>query len=160
MFEHRGEKYFIVDSHLHMWSAGPDNWKPGAEQYAKGWIECFHAYMGLGPPETHWPLEKFMSYTHDDFVHDVFEEGGVDYGIFQSTYLREWYTNGFNTAAQNAELLEKYPDRLIVNGRFDPRDGTAGSTSAIRASRCARNGCRSTPSKAWRVKCAKPIRSA
>ena len=22
---------------------------PGAEQYAKGWIECFHAYQGLGP---------------------------------------------------------------------------------------------------------------
>ena len=26
----------------------PDNWVPGAEQYAKGWIECFHAYQGLG----------------------------------------------------------------------------------------------------------------
>ena len=34
------------------------NWVEGAEQYAKGWIECFHAYMGLGPPETHWPLEQ------------------------------------------------------------------------------------------------------
>jgi predicted TIM-barrel fold metal-dependent hydrolase len=126
MYEHQGEKYFIVDAHLHMWSAGPDNWKPGAEQYAKGWIECFHAYMGLGPPETHWPIEKFMSYTHEDFVHDVFEEAGTDYGIFQSTYLREWYTNGFNTAAQNGALFDKYPDRLIVNGRFDPRDGAAG----------------------------------
>src|SRR5579875_1896748 len=88
MYEHNGEKYFIVDSHLHMWSAGPDNWVKGQEQYAKGWIECFHAYQSLGPADTHWPIEKFMSYTHDDFVHDVFEEGGVDVGIFQSTYLK------------------------------------------------------------------------
>ena len=45
---------------------------------------------------------------------------------FQSTYLREWYTDGFNTAEQNAKLFEKYPDKLIVNGRFDPRDGDEG----------------------------------
>ena len=130
MYEKDGNKYFVVDSHLHMWSAGPDNWVKGQEQYAKGWIECFHAYMGLGPEETHWPLEKFMSYTHDDFVKDVFEDGGVDVGIFQSTYLREWYTDGFNTAEQNAKLFEKYPDKLIVNGRFDPRDGDEGLEAA------------------------------
>ena len=79
MFEHNGEKYFIVDGHCHFWDASPANWKPGAEQYAKGWIECFHAYMGLGPPETHWPLEKFQKYSEDDFVKDVFEGGGAEH---------------------------------------------------------------------------------
>ena len=74
MYEKNGEKYFIVDSHIHFWDASPANWKPGAEQYAKGWIECFHAYMGLGPPETHWSLEKFQKYSEEDFVHDEFEE--------------------------------------------------------------------------------------
>ena len=33
---------------------------------------------------------------------------------------------GFNTAERNARLVEKYPDKLIVNGRWDPRDGDAG----------------------------------
>jgi predicted TIM-barrel fold metal-dependent hydrolase len=56
----------------------------------------------------------------------MFVEGHVDHAIFQSTYLREWYTNGFNTIDQNAQLLEKWGDRLIVNGRFDPREGEAG----------------------------------
>jgi predicted TIM-barrel fold metal-dependent hydrolase len=126
MYEKDGEKYFVVDSHLHFWDASPGNWLPGQEQYAKGWIECFHAYMGLGPAETHWPLEKFMKYSEEDFVHDVFEEGHVDVGIFQSTYLKSWYRDGFNTAERNATLAEKYPDRLIVNGRFDPREGEAG----------------------------------
>jgi hypothetical protein len=126
MYEHKGEKYFIVDGHLHMWDASPENWVKGQEQYAQGWIECFHAYMGLGPPETHWPIEKFMKYSEQDFVSDVFENGGVDVGIFQSTYLKEWYTAGFNTAQANGAMAEKHPGRLIVNGRFDPRDGEAG----------------------------------
>ncbi|HEY3728128.1 MAG TPA: amidohydrolase family protein [Solirubrobacteraceae bacterium] len=126
MYEHNGEKYFIVDSHIHMWDASPENWVKGHEQYAKGWIECFHAYMGLGPPETHWPLEKFMKYSDEDFEKDVFADGGVDVGIFQSTYLKEWYTTGFNTAAANARMAEKHPGKLIVNGRFDPRDGDNG----------------------------------
>ena len=54
MYEKDGEKYFVVDSHMHFWDASPANWVAGAEQYAKGWIECFHAYQGLGPTETHW----------------------------------------------------------------------------------------------------------
>ena len=48
MYEKDGEKYFVFDSHLHFWDASPENWVKGDEEYAKGWIECFHAYMGLG----------------------------------------------------------------------------------------------------------------
>ena len=91
MYEKDGKKYFVVDSHLHLWDASPENWVKGSEAYAKGWIECFHAYQSLGPPETHWPIEKFMKYSIEDFEKDVFEDGGVDHGIFQSTYLKEWY---------------------------------------------------------------------
>src|SRR5437016_3998721 len=126
VYSHNGDNFFVVDGHLHFWDASPANWVSGQEQYAKGWIECFHAYMGLGPEETHWPIEKFQKYSEEDFVKDVFEDGHVDVGIFQSTYLKEWYTDGFNTLEKNAELVEKYPDKLIVNGRFDPREGEAG----------------------------------
>ena len=126
MYEKDGEKYFIVDWHMHYWDASPANWVPGAEQYAKGWIECFHAYQALGPPETHWPIEKFQGYTEDDLMKDVFEDGYVDIAIFQPTYLKEWYTDGFNTTERNAALGEKHPGRFIVNTRFDPRDGDDG----------------------------------
>src|ERR1039458_6608142 len=74
LYESNGEKYFIVDSHMHYWNAAPDNWVPGAEQYAKGWIECFHAYQGLGPPETHWSIEHFQKYSEDDLMKDVRSE--------------------------------------------------------------------------------------
>lgn len=126
MYEKDGEQFLIVDSHLHFWDASPGNWVAGQEQYAKGWIECFHAYQGLGPKETHWPLEKFQRYTEADFEKDVFQDGYVDVGIFQSTYLKEWYTDGFNTVEKNAALAAKHPGRLITNGRWDPREGDAG----------------------------------
>lgn len=126
MYEKDGEKYFVVDTHVHFWDASRENWKPGAEQYAKGWIDCFYGYHQLGPPETHWDYEKYLKVTPEDFERDVFTEGHVDHAIFQSTYLKEWYSNGFNTAEQNAQLLDKWGDRLIVNGRFDPRDGDLG----------------------------------
>ena len=61
---------------------------PGQEQYAKGWIECFHAYQGLGPTETHWSIEHFQKYSEDDLMKDVFEDGYVDVAIFQPTYLQ------------------------------------------------------------------------
>src|SRR3954467_7430621 len=126
MYEKNGEKYFIFDSHLHFWDASPDNWVQGAEQYAKGWIECFHAYQSLGPAETHWSLEHFQKYSAEDFEKDVFQDGGVDHAVLQSTYLKEWYTNGFNDIDQNASLLDRFGDKLILNGRWDPREGKAG----------------------------------
>jgi uncharacterized protein len=126
LYESNGEKYFIVDEHMHYWNAAPDNWVPGAEQYAKGWIECFHAYMGLGPPETHWPLEKFQKYSEEDLMTDVFEDGHVDAAILQPTYLKEWYKEGFNTTERDAGLAEKHPGKLMSNTRWDPRDGDAG----------------------------------
>ncbi len=126
MYESNGEKYYVLDSHLHFWDASPENWVKGRERFAAGWIENFHGYQSLGPPETHWPMGKFQKYTVEDFEKDVFTEGHVDKAIFQSTYLKDWYTNGFNDIEQNAALLERFPGKLIVNGRFDPRDGEAG----------------------------------
>src|ERR1700748_1731311 len=52
MYSRNGDTYFIVDGHCHFWDASPANWVKGQEQYAKGWIVCFHAHMGLGPAEA------------------------------------------------------------------------------------------------------------
>jgi hypothetical protein len=91
MYEKDGEKYFVVDTHMHYWNAAPDNWVEGAEQYAKGWIECFYGYHGLGPADTHWSLEKYQKYSEEDLMRDVFDAGHVDVAIFQPTDLTEWY---------------------------------------------------------------------
>ena len=126
MYEKDGEKYFVVDSHMHYWDASPENWVEGRENLAKGWIDCFYGYHQLGPPQTLWSWEKYCKYSADDLMRDVFEEGHVDKAIFQSTYLKYWYKTGFNTAERNAQLAEKYPEKFILNGRWDPREGEAG----------------------------------
>jgi len=140
MYEKDGEKYFVVDGHTHFWDASPENWVPGQEQYAKGWIECFHAYQSLGPPETHWSIEQFQKYPEDMMMRHLFEEGHVDVAIFQPTYLKQWYRNGFNTTEVNAALAERHPGKFVVNTRWDPRDGDDGLKEL--ADNVARWGCK------------------
>ncbi len=79
-----------------------------------------------GPPETHWSIEHFQKYSEDDLMKDVFEDGYVDVAVFQPTYLKEWYKEGFNTTERNAEMGKRHPGKFIYNTRFDPRDGDEG----------------------------------
>ena len=47
-------------------------------------------------------------------------------GILNSTYLYEFYKNGFNSHQQNNVIKAKYPDRFFLYGSFDPREEEAG----------------------------------
>lgn len=111
MYEKNGEKYFVVDGHMHFWDARRENWVEGREDLAKGWIDCFYGYHKLAPEETHWDWEHYLKVSEADLMKDVFEDGYVDKAIFQSTYLKYWYKDGFNTVEQNGSLLERHPDR-------------------------------------------------
>ena len=124
MYEKDGEKYFVVDGHVHYWDASPEN---QANKYGEGFINCFYDYhANLSPEEYVWDKAKFQKYTEEDLMHDLFEIGYVDVAIFQPTYLTDFYTNGFNTTEQDAVLKEKHPDKFIVNGSFDPRGEAQG----------------------------------
>ena len=127
MYEKDGEKYFIFDSHLHFWDASPANWVKGHEEYAKGWIECFHAYQGLGPAETHWTIEHFQKYSVDDFEKDVFagrrrRQGGVPVDVPEGVVHERLQRH----RAERGAAGPLPGDKLIVNGRWDPREGEAG----------------------------------
>jgi len=148
VYEKDGTKYFVVDSHMHYWDASPQNWVAGHENYAKGWIDCFHAYQSLGPPETHWTIEHFQKYSEDDLMKDVFDQGYVDVAVFQPTYLKEWYTEGFNTTERNGALSEKHPGKFVVNTRFDPREGQAGLDELARNGTPRGGSNASTPTRA------------
>jgi predicted TIM-barrel fold metal-dependent hydrolase len=119
-----GEQIFIVDGHIHLWDASPENQK---NRYGRGFIDCFYAYhKNLSPKEYHWPLNKYEKYTVDDLLHDILEIGYVDVGIFQPTYLTDFYKNGFNTTEQNYVAYQASPKNFRLNGSFDPRDGEKG----------------------------------
>jgi predicted TIM-barrel fold metal-dependent hydrolase len=124
LYEKDGEKYFVVDGHVHYWDASLEN---TTNKYGEGFIRCFYDYhKNLSPEEYLWSLDKYRKYSEEDMMHDLFEIGYVDIAIFQSTYLKDFYNDGFNTTARNAILKEKYPDKFILNGQFEPRLGEAG----------------------------------
>ena len=101
----------------------------GREEYAKGWIDCFYGYHQLGPPETHWDYEKYLRSRPRTSSRTCSSRATSTRPIFQSTYLYDWYTEGFNTAERNGGSRTLLPERpVIVNGRFDPREGEAGSS--------------------------------
>jgi len=119
-----GEEVFVIDCHTHLWDASPANQR---NKWGRGWIDCFYAYTtGLSPAEYVWPLEQYEKYSPERMAHDLFVKGYVDIGILQSTYLKDFYFNGFNTIEQNSVMKKTHPDRFILNGRWDARDGENG----------------------------------
>jgi predicted TIM-barrel fold metal-dependent hydrolase len=119
-----GEEIFIIDGHVHLWDGRPENWK---NVHGQQFIDCFYGYHSfLQPKDRQWSREKFYHYGAETMYNDLFVQGYDDMAIFQPTYLKDFYVNGFNTLEQNAILKTKYPDRFILNGAFDPRDGEAG----------------------------------
>jgi predicted TIM-barrel fold metal-dependent hydrolase len=123
MYESNGERYFVVDGHIAFWDARPEN----RNRFGEGFIACFYDYQrNLSPEQWVWPKEKFDRYTEEDLLHDVFEVGYADKAIFQPTYLKDFFPGGFNTIEQDAVLALKDPERFLLNGSFDPRDGEAG----------------------------------
>ncbi|HZD64516.1 MAG TPA: amidohydrolase family protein [Acidimicrobiales bacterium] len=124
MYEKDGERYYIVDGHVHYWDASPENQR---NVYGKGFIECFYDYhRNLSPPEYVWSLEKYQKYSEEDLMHDLFETGYVDVALFLPTYLSDFYVNGFNTTERDAIVKNKHPERFVLNTAFDPRLGEEG----------------------------------
>ncbi|TKX52490.1 amidohydrolase, partial [Halorubrum sp. SS7] len=95
----------------------------GGEQF----LQCFYDYhTGFTPEEEQWDIDTYRHYGADKMTEDLFGNAAADMAIFQPTYLDDFYDEGFNTTEQNAELAEEYPERFVLNGSFDPRDGEEG----------------------------------
>lgn len=124
MYQQDGEEIFVIDGHVHLWDAREENIiHQGGEEF----IQCFYDYhTGFTPEEREWDLEEYRYYGPDRMTEDLFGNAAADMAVFQPTYLTDFYDEGFNTIDQNAELAEEYPERFVLNGAFDPRDGEAG----------------------------------
>src|SRR6202048_5054458 len=119
-----GEEIFVIDGHTHFWDGSPQNQK---NVHGKQFIDCFYAYhSNLSPKEWLWPKEKFEKYDAQTMHDDLFVHGYDDMAILQSTYLSDFYKKGFNNIERNYTMKKAYPNRFIINGAFDPRDGERG----------------------------------
>ena len=127
MYEKDGEKYFVVDSHMHYWDASPENWVTGQENYAKGWIECFHAYQGARPAGDALDdraLPEVLGGRPDEgrLRGRPRRRGDLPADVPQGVVPRRASTRPSRTAS----LAERHPGQFIVNTRWDPREGDAG----------------------------------
>jgi uncharacterized protein len=120
----KGEEIFIIDGHVHWWDGSAENQR---NQYGEAFIDCFFDYhKALTPRDYLVTRAQFDKYLPETMYKALFVDGYDDMAIFQPTYLKEFYKNGFNTTEQNAVMAKLYPERFIVNGAFDPRDGDLG----------------------------------
>lgn len=124
MYTKDGEKYFILDAHVALWDARPENQR---NIHGKQFIDCFYDYhRNLSPASELWSYGEYLYQGGDRLVHDLFEVGHVDHAIFQPARLGEFYTKGFGQTEEALALTRANPDRLTYNHYFDPRDGERG----------------------------------
>jgi len=119
-----GEEIFVIDAHIALWDGSKENQK---NIHGDQFISCFYDYhTNLSPKEYIWPKEKFLKYDPETLVEDVLIKGYADMAIFQPVYLKEFYKNAFGDFEANERLSQKYKNRFICNGTFDPRHGERG----------------------------------
>ena len=124
MYTKDGENYFIVDAHVALWDARPENQR---NIHGKQFIDCFYDYhRNLSPESEVWPYEEYLYQGGERLMHDLFEVGYVDHAIFQPAALSEFYNNGFGQTEESWALTQEHPDKLTYNHNFDPRYGEEG----------------------------------
>jgi predicted TIM-barrel fold metal-dependent hydrolase len=124
MYSKDGETYFIVDAHIALWDARPQNQR---NVHGKQFIDCFYDYHRNLSPETEvWPYEDYLYQGPDRLMHDLFEVGHVDHAIFQPAFLGEFYRSGFGQTEEAFALTQAHPDKLTYNHFWDPRNGEEG----------------------------------
>ena len=103
MYEKNGEKYFIVDGHMHFWDARPENRQ---QSTAKGFIACFYDYhRNLVPEEYVWPKEKYDKYSEEDIDPGPLRGRLRRQGDLPADVPDGLLPGGFNTTEQDAEML-------------------------------------------------------
>ena len=124
MYSKDGEDYFILDAHVALWDARPDNQR---NIHGKQFIDCFYDYhRNLSPESEVWPYEDFLYQGGERLMRDLFQEGYVDHAIFQPALLSAFYGNGFGQTEEAFALAQEHPDKLTYNHCWDPRFEQAG----------------------------------
>ena len=136
MYSKDGENYFIVDAHVALWDARPENQR---NIHGKQFIDCFYDYhRNLSPESEVWTYEDYLYQGGERLMKDLFEDGYVDHAIFQPAYLGEFYNTGFGQTEEASALAKAHPDKLTYNHNFDPRNGERGPRAAARRRRAVR----------------------
>ncbi len=135
MYSKDGESYFIVDAHVALWDARPENQR---NIHGKQFIDCFYDYhRNLSPESEVWPYEEYLYQGGERLMKDLFDRrlrrprdlpAGPPRRVLQQRLRPD--RRGVRARRQ------AHPDKLTYNHYLDPRNGEAGP----------RRSCAPTPS--------------
>jgi hypothetical protein len=124
MYSKNGENYFVLDAHIALWNARPENQR---NIHGKQFIDCFYDYhRNLSPESEVWPYEDFLYQGGERLMQDIFADGYVDHAIFQPAALPAFYNDNFGQTEEAFALAQRHPDKLTYNHCWDPRFGEDG----------------------------------
>ena len=93
-----GEAVFVIDGHVHLWDARPEN---RLNRYGETFVECFwNAHNGLTPEDQRWDWERFEYYGVDGAAKDLFEDGYCDLAVM----LLDERKDGIDQAISNVKV--------------------------------------------------------
>ena len=71
MYRKDGEEYFIVDAHIALWDARPENQR---NIHGKQFIDCFYDYhRNLSPESELWSYEDYLYQGGERLMRDIFD---------------------------------------------------------------------------------------
>ena len=118
MYTKDGDSYFIVDAHIALWDARPENQR---NIHGKQFIDCFYDYhRNLSPESEVWSYEEYLYQGGERLMKDVFEDGYVDHAIFQPAYLHEFYKTGFGQSEEAHALARGQPRQADLQPQLRP----------------------------------------
>ena len=84
MYRKDDTSYFIVDAHVALWDARPENQR---NIHGKQFIDCFYDYhRNLSPDSEVWGYEEYLYQGGERLMKDLFTDGYVDHAIFQALW--------------------------------------------------------------------------
>ena len=105
MYRKDDTSYFIVDAHIALWDARPENQR---NIHGKQFIDCFYDYhRNLSPEEEVWDYDTYTYYGGERLMRDLFVDGYVDHAIFQATLLSDFYVNNFGQTEEALHWLKQ-----------------------------------------------------
>ena len=125
MYEKDDNSYFIVDAHVALWDARPENQR---NIHGKQFIDCFYDYhRNLSPESEVWELRRLpLSGRRAADERPVRPTATSTTRSSSPPRLGEFYYKGFGQTDEASALAAAHPDKLTYNHNFDPRNGEAG----------------------------------
>ena len=125
MYSKDGQDYFIVDAHIALWDARPENQR---NVQGRQFIDCFYDYhRNLSPESEVWPYEEYLYQGGERLMKDLFEDGLRRPRDLPAGLPRRVLPPGLRPDRRRRRPSQAaHPDKLTYNHFFDPRDGEKG----------------------------------